>query len=342
MRRDKKADGKFFYSVKTTNVYCRPSCGARRPRRENVRFHRTAADAERAGFRPCKRCRPNEGAPGGEHTAAVARACQFIAGADQAPDLATLARDAGMSASHFHRVFKSQTGLTPKAYAIAHRLQRIRSELPRGNSVTSAIYSAGFNSNSRFYATSSQLLGMKPSAFRAGGKGATIQFAVGQCSLGSILVAASDRGICSIALGDHSHALVKDLQERFPKAAFVSGNRDFAKLVAKVIRFVERPSAGLELPLDVQGTAFQHRVWRELCKIPCGSTRSYAELARRIGEPTAIRAVGQACAANQIAVAIPCHRAVRSDGSLSGYRWGVERKQQQLDSERRRRINVVD
>ncbi|HEV2973343.1 MAG TPA: bifunctional DNA-binding transcriptional regulator/O6-methylguanine-DNA methyltransferase Ada [Pirellulales bacterium] len=333
-RRDKRADGRFVYSVRTTSVYCRPSCAARLALRENVRFHLTSADAERAGFRPCKRCRPNELSPGDEHAKLVAKACELIARAENAPDLRTLAGSAGMSPSHFHRVFKSLTGLTPKAYATARRSQRVRDELSRGKNVTSAIYNAGFNSNGRFYATSTKVLGMKPSIFRSGGAGATIQFAVGDCSLGSILVAASDRGICSIMLGDNANALVEELQDRFPKAELIGGDPGFEKLVARVVAFVEHPATGLNLPLEVQGTAFQHRVWQKLCEIPYGKTWSYAELAQRVGEPKATRAVAQACGANPVAVAIPCHRVVRTDGSLSGYRWGIERKAKLLENER--------
>jgi AraC family transcriptional regulator of adaptative response/methylated-DNA-[protein]-cysteine methyltransferase len=332
--REASADGRFVYAVKTTGVYCRPSCGARLARRENVEFFSTTTEAERAGFRACKRCRPNEVAPDQVHAGAVARACKLITEADETPDLATLANAAGMSLSHFHRVFKSLTGLTPKAYATAHRAHRVQEALGRGRSVTAAIYDAGFNSSARFYATSSDRLGMKPSAFRAGGEGATIRFAVGECSLGSILVATSQRGICSIALGDEAGELVRELEDRFPKAKLIGGDKAFEKLVARVIGFVERPAMGLNLPLDVRGTAFQERVWRKLCEIPCGKRISYTQLAMALGKPTATRAVAQACAANSIAVAIPCHRVVRTDGSLSGYRWGVERKAKLLARER--------
>jgi AraC family transcriptional regulator of adaptative response/methylated-DNA-[protein]-cysteine methyltransferase len=335
--RDKRADGRFVYSVKTTGVYCRPTCAARLARRENVEFHATAAEAEKAGFRACRRCRPSELVNGQEHAEAVARACKAIVEEQQAPDLQSLANAVGMSPTHFHRVFKSLTGLTPKAYATAHRSRRMREELAQSDSVTSAIYNAGFNSNGRFYASSSKVLGMKPAAFRAGGERATIRFAVGKCSLGSILVAASERGICSISLGDDPAELTRILQHRFRKARFITGDKDFEQLVATVIAFVERPAAGLGLPLEVQGTAFQHCVWRALCEIPCGKTQSYSQIARRLGKPKAIRAVGQACAVNPVAVAIPCHRVLRTDGSLSGYRWGIERKAKLLEIERKAR-----
>ncbi|MEA2735849.1 MAG: AraC family transcriptional regulator, partial [Humisphaera sp.] len=324
--RDLDADGKFVYSVKTTGVYCRPSCAARRARRENVEFHRTPADAERAGFRACKRCKPADPNAGDEHADAVTKACKLIEAADETWDVDTLAAAVGMSASHFHRVFKLQTGLTPKAYATAHRARRVRDELTHGESVTSAIYNAGFNSNGRFYATSMKTLGMKPSTFRAGGAGATIRFSVGECSLGSILVAVSEVGICAISLGDDPEELVKWLQDRFRKAEFIGGDKEFEKLVGRVIAFVERPAIGLKLPLDVRGTAFQQRVWQKLSEIPCGTTRTYSDIAAELGKPKSTRAVGQACGANPIAVAIPCHRVVRTDGSLSGYRWGIARK----------------
>lgn len=332
--RDERADGRFVYAVMTTGVYCRPSCGARLPRRENVQFHMTSAAAERAGFRACKRCRPNEVASGNGHAEIVAKACALIAEADKTLAIEALARALGVSPSHLHRLFQSQTGLTPKAYATAHRATRLRDALAHSRTVTTAIYDAGFNSSARFYATSSKTLGMSPTSFRLGGEGAAVHFAVGECTLGSILVAASQRGICAIALGDDPNQLVQDLQDRFPKAELLGGNRAFEQLVAKVIAFVERPAVGLNLPLDVQGTAFQQRVWKQLCQIPCGTTVSYAMLAQQLGDPDATRAVAQACAANPIAVAVPCHRVVRTDGSLSGYRWGVERKAKLLESER--------
>ncbi len=335
VRRDRSADGAFYYSVRTTGVYCRPSCAARLARRENVRFHSSCDEAERAGFRPCKRCRPNEAGLPERRTAAVAKACRLIETAEEIPNLETLAESAGMSRFHFHRVFRSVTGVTPKAYAAAHRAQRVREELPRSSTVTEAIYGAGFNSNGRFYATSSEVLGMTPTDFRSGGSGASIRFAVGECSLGSILVAATDKGVCAILLGDEPGALVRDLEDRFPKAKLIGGDGGFEQWVAKVVGFVEAPALGLDLPLDVRGTAFQQRVWRALREIPAGSTASYTEIAERIGAPKAVRAVAQACASNAIAGASPCHRVVRTDGALSGYRWGVERKRALLEREAR-------
>ena len=333
IHRDKNAADAFFYSVGTTGVYCRPSCPARIARRENVAFHPTPKDAERAGFRACKRCKPNDPSAHGEQAAIVAKACKLIVDAEEPLSLDALAEAIGMSPWHFHRVFKSMTGLTPKAYATAHRAKRMHEELSRRGTVTSAIYNSGFNSNGRFYAESNKRLGMKPTEFKAGGEGATIRFAVGECSLGSILVAASDLGICSIAIGNDPNTLVRELQDRFPNAELISGDKQFERMVARVVAFVENPSAGLELPLHVQGTAFQQRVWKALCEIPCGTTCTYSELAQKLGQPNATRAVAGACAANTLAVAIPCHRVVRTDGSLSGYRWGVERKEKLLHVE---------
>jgi AraC family transcriptional regulator of adaptative response/methylated-DNA-[protein]-cysteine methyltransferase len=332
-RRDRRADGSFYYSVKTTGVYCRPSCGSRRARRENVGFHSSCEDAERAGFRPCKRCRPNEVPLEARRAAAVAKACRAIETAEEEPALDTLARSAGMSRFHFHRVFRSVTGVTPKAYAAAHRAQRVREQLSRSETVTDAIYGAGFNSSGRFYAASSQVLGMTPGGFRSGGEGATIRFAVGECSLGSILVAATDIGVCAMSFGDDPEVLVRGLQDRFSKARLIGGDREFERLVAKAVAFVEAPALGLDLPLDMRGTAFQQRVWQALREILPGSTATYSEIARRIGAPKAVRAVAQACASNPIAVAIPCHRVVRTDGSLSGYRWGIARKRALLERE---------
>ena len=332
--RDRAADGKFVYGVRTTGIYCRPSCPSRRPKRENVGFFPTCKAAERAGFRPCMRCKPDEAGREEMHAAVVAAACRAIEAEDGSPALERLARGAEMSPFHFHRLFKSITGVTPGAYAAAHRARRVRRQLAEGKgTVTEAIYDAGFNSNSRFYEASGGLLGMTPTAFRAGGADVDIKFAVGKCSLGSILVARSERGVCAIALGDDPERLVRDLQDRFPQANLVGGDAQFEQLVARVVAFVEAPAAGIDLPLDLRGTAFQQRVWQALRRIPPGKTASYADIAKRIGAPRSVRAVAQACAANAIAVAIPCHRVVRRDGALSGYRWGIERKRALLAKE---------
>ncbi|WP_369816048.1 bifunctional DNA-binding transcriptional regulator/O6-methylguanine-DNA methyltransferase Ada [Magnetospirillum sp. XM-1] len=335
--RDRARDGEFVYSVATTGIYCRPSCAARRALPGNVRFHATCADAERAGFRPCKRCRPDQASASQRQAATVSGICRMIEQAEATPSLAEMAAAARLSPSHFHRLFKSVTGVTPRAYARAHRARRVTEELARpGTSVTEAIYGAGFESSGRFYEESAQMLGMTPTTYRAGGADTEIRFAIGHCSLGAILVARSARGVCAILMGDEPHALVRDLQDRFHRARLIGGDAGFEHLVAAIVGHVEEPSGGLDLPLDVRGTAFQQRVWQALRQIPPGSTASYGEIAERIGAPGAARAVAGACAANPIALAIPCHRAVRSDGSLSGYRWGIERKRALLRRESER------
>lgn len=334
--RDPSADGRFFYSVRTTGVYCRPSCAARTPRVENVGFHLTAAAAERAGFRACKRCRPTEPVLAERNTAKIAALCRLIESAAVPPTLEALARHAGWSTFHLHRVFKAVTGVTPRAYAAAHRAERVRSELAERGTITAAIHDAGYGSSGRFYAESDRVLGMTPTSYRAGGAGMEIRFAVGESTLGSILVAATERGVCAVLLGDDPTALAHDLERRFPRAEILGADAGFEALVARVVALVERPAAGVDLPLDLQGTAFQRRVWQALRQIPAGTTTSYAALAHAIGKPTAARAVAQACAANPIAVAIPCHRVVRTDGDPSGYRWGVERKHTLLAREAER------
>jgi AraC family transcriptional regulator, regulatory protein of adaptative response / methylated-DNA-[protein]-cysteine methyltransferase len=333
--RDARADGQFYYSVATTGVYCRPSCAARRARPENVRFHATREEAEKAGFRPCKRCRPDQPSLTEQHASTIASICRLIEQSEEPPSLETLAKQAGLSLYHFHRVFKTITGVTPREYAAAHRGIRVRNRLDVSPTVTQAIYDAGYNSNGRFYETSNDVLGMTPSNYRAGGASIEIRFAVGECSLGSILVARSELGICAILLGSDPDALARELQDKFPNAKLIGGDTEFEQLVARVVGFIETPAMGLDLPLDVRGTAFQHRVWQALRKIPAGATLSYTEIANSLGSPKSVRAVAQACAANMLAVAIPCHRVVRNDGALSGYRWGVERKRALLDRETR-------
>jgi AraC family transcriptional regulator of adaptative response/methylated-DNA-[protein]-cysteine methyltransferase len=333
-QRKPAADGAFYYAVRTTGVYCRPSCPARLPRRENVAFYATRAEAERAGFRPCRRCRPDEPSLHERHEAAVREACRRIEEAEEAPSLEMLAQAAGMSPFYFHRIFKAACGVTPKRYTEACRARRLRGELAQRDTVTEAIYGAGFNSNGRFYAAASDLLGMTATQFRGGGKGTEIRFAVGECWLGAILVAATRKGVCAIEFGDDPEKLVRAFQDRFPKASLIGGDKEFEAQVARVVGFVEAPKRGLDLPLDIRGTAFQQRVWDAISAIPAGSTATYAELATRIGAPKAVRAVASACASNAIAVAIPCHRVMRTDGSLSGYRWGVQRKRALLDREK--------
>ena len=331
--RDAAFDGEFFIAVETTGIYCRPSCPAKRAKRENVRFFATVIEAERAGFRPCKRCKPNEPSLVQQHSEKVKEACRLIETAEAEPKLDDLAAAVGLSPYHFHRVFKSALGVTPKAYAAAHRNKRVREELGRSATVTEAIYGAGFNSNGRFYATSSEALGMTPNQFRAGGPDAEIKFAIGESSLGLVLIAASDKGVCAIFFGEDAESLARDLKRQFPRARLVGDDRAFAQLTAKVIGFVEDPRRDLVLPLDIRGTAFQRRVWEALRRIPVGRTATYAEIAQAIGAPKSVRAVGRACGSNPISLAIPCHRVVGSNGSLTGYRGGIERKRALLAKE---------
>ena len=334
LNRDEAADGLFYYSVKTTSVYCRPSCPSRAANVKNVQFHATPADAEAAGFRPCRRCKPDEPSLSQQYSLKIIEICRLLEMAEPEPCLDELASKAGLSPYHFHRMFKKITGLTPKNYAVAHRRKRIHAQLIKNPTITQAIYEAGYNANSRFYEQASQLLGMTATAYRSGGSQCRIRFAIGECSLGSILVAATDIGICAITLGEEPEALAYELQDLFPRAELIGGDSEFESWVAAVVGLVEAPGIGLNLPLDVRGTAFQQRVWQALRDIPAGSTASYTEIAQRLDMPKAVRAVAGACAANTLAVAIPCHRVVRSDGHLSGYRWGVQRKAELLRRER--------
>ncbi|WP_199772879.1 bifunctional DNA-binding transcriptional regulator/O6-methylguanine-DNA methyltransferase Ada [Ensifer adhaerens] len=331
--RDKSADGRFWYSVSTTGIYCRPSYPSRTANPKNVALHDTLESARATGFRPCRRCNPDGPSLACENAALIARACRLIEESEEEPSLEELAATVGRSPSYFHRVFKTSTGLTPKAYAAGHRARKVREGLETGTSVTEAMYDAGFNSSSRFYEKSTGMLGMTPTQYRAGGANEEIKFAVGQTTLGAILVASSTKGVASILLGDDPDELVRDLQDRFPKARLIGMDREYEALIARVCGFVESPGIGLDLPLDVRGTAFQRRVWQALQEIPVGERVSYAQIARRIGAPSAARAVAGSCAANTIAVAIPCHRVVRNDGALSGYAWGVDRKRSLLDRE---------
>jgi AraC family transcriptional regulator, regulatory protein of adaptative response / methylated-DNA-[protein]-cysteine methyltransferase len=324
--RDAEADGHFVYAVETTGIYCMPSSASRLPKRKNVVFFDTAEAAHAAGFRASLRASSGDKAAITRRAAMIADICRLIDGAEEPPTLERLALHAGMSSFHFHRVFKAQTGLTPKAYASAARARRLRVGLGAGSSVTNAIYDAGFNSNSRFYEASADLLGMSARDYKDQGHNNEIRFAVGQASLGAILVAQSQRGVCAILLGDDPDQLVRELQDTFRKAVLIGGDTEFERVVAQVIGFVEAPEVGLDLPLDIQGTAFQERVWQVLRRIPVGESLTYGEVAKQIGSPKATRAVAQACASNRLAVAIPCHRVVLRDGGIGGYRWGVERK----------------
>lgn len=334
LNRDPRADGHFVYGVRTTGIYCRPSSGARLPRRENVEYFDSESEAGAAGYRASRRAAGDRTAAAEQRAALVARACRWIEQSESPPALEQLAEQAGMSPFHFHRVFKAETGLTPKAYASAYRANKLRRQLGHKEAkVTEALYGAGFNSSSRFYEASKGMLGMRPRTYRNGAPDVDIRFAVGQSSLGAILVAQSDKGICAILLGDDPERLARDLQDQFPNARLAGGDAKFERLVAQVVGCVEAPSLGIKLPLDVQGTAFQERVWQALREIPPGATVSYGQVAARIGQPKAVRAVAQACGANPLAVAIPCHRVVRRNGDLSGYRWGVERKRELLKRE---------
>ncbi len=331
--RDPAVERAFVYAVKTTGIYCRPNCPSRRAKSENVIFYNTSTEAERDGFRPCKRCQPDQRPAATRQATKITELCRFIEHAEQIPTLHELAQQSGLSAYHLHRVFKAMTGLTPKAYAAAHRAQRVQRELARSASVTAAIFDAGYNSSGGFYGKSAQVLGMTPSEYRTGGANVEIRFAIGACSLGAMLVACSVRGVCAILLGDDADYLSRDLRVRFPAARLIAGDNDFEQLIAKIINFIDAPRFGVDLPLDIRGTVFQQRVWQALQDIPVGQTASYTDIARRIGAPKAARAVAGACAANPLAVVIPCHRVVRSNGDLSGYRWGIERKRILLEKE---------
>ena len=336
VKRDPQTWGQFVYGVLTTGVYCRPTCRSRLPNRQNVRFFETGKEAEQAGFRPCKRCRPE--APDWEkpHTRTVLKACKMIDEADTQPSLKELAHAGGLSPFHFQRLFKKIVGVTPKQYATERRACLLRKNLKEDSTITDAMYHAGFGSSSRFYEKALATLGMKPSAYKNGAQDVRIRFAIVPCFLELVLVAATAQGICTIDFGNTAAALKESLQRRFPKAQFQDPDPRFTDMIAEVLAFLEDPHRnGLDLPLDIQGTAFQRRVWLALQEIPPGATVSYADIASRIGKPKAARAVAQACAANPIAVAIPCHRVVPGNGRLGGYRWGLERKRFLLERERR-------
>ncbi|MBC9744021.1 bifunctional DNA-binding transcriptional regulator/O6-methylguanine-DNA methyltransferase Ada [Pseudomonas syringae pv. syringae] len=333
VNRRSHAGADFVYGVLTTGIYCNPCSPTRLPRPENVVFFDSARDAEAAGFRPSLRNAGDPNALQRRHAEVVAQACRLIDAAESMPNLTELAEQVGMSGFHFHRIFKRLTGLTPRAYSVASLRSRVKTQLSEDVSITRALYEAGYNSNSRFYEASQNMLGMKPSEYRAGGANVDIRFALGESSLGSILVATSSKGICAISLGDDPHALIEAFQDQFPNANLIGADAAFEQLVAEVVGFVESPATGLALPLDIRGTVFQERVWQALRDIPAGSTATYMQIAAQIGLPSAVRAVANACGANKLAVAIPCHRVVRSDGSLSGYRWGVERKRKLLELE---------
>ena len=333
MGRDRQRDDAFVYAVTTTRIFCRPSCPARRPKREHVRFYASSSAAVAAGFRPCRRCTPDAPSLTDRYGVLVAAACRTLEREDGPVPLAHLAREARLSPHHFHRIFRTLTGVTPRAYASAHRRGRIHVALRGPAGVTEAIYEAGFGSAARFYAETRASLGMTPTRYKEGAHQMTIEFAVGPCELGLVLVARTALGLCAILLGDDRGVLEAELRRRFPRATLVAGDDSFAEMLRVVTRGIAEPATTIALPLDVRGTAFQQRVWQALRAIPAGTTVTYAELAKRIGAPNAVRAVGAACGANPVAIAIPCHRVIGRDGSLTGYRWGVERKRALLDRE---------
>lgn len=332
LRRDSDGDGRFVYGVRTTGIFCRPSCPSRRPARANVRFFPTPDEARQAGFRACLRCRPAGPPPAAAHLALVRAACERLRSGDREPSLAELAGAADMSPGHFQRVFRGFVGVSPKQYAIACREERFGEVLRTGVRITDAVYAAGYNSPGVAYAAVGP--GMSPSGHRDGAPGLDVRYALASTDLGWVAVAVTAKGVCAIHLGDSADELREALRQRFPRARLSEDRNGLQALVEAVVRFVERPAAGLELPLDIQGTAFQRRVWQALRRIPVGETRSYGEIARELGAPRAARAVASACARNAIALAIPCHRVVRGDGGTGGYRWGRERKRRLLRREK--------
>jgi AraC family transcriptional regulator, regulatory protein of adaptative response / methylated-DNA-[protein]-cysteine methyltransferase len=331
--KDARADGNFFYAVKTTGVYCRPNCAAKLAKRENVIFFETPADAERAGFRACKRCQPNADSQQEREAELVRRACESMRESEANIPLKELARAADLSPFYFQKVFKRVSGVTPREYATQLREQRAREALRKNDSVTGAIYDAGYNANSRFYARSRNMLGMQPRDFAAGGAGQAIRYAIAQSALGLVLIAGTERGICLVHFGESEAELESLLQKSFSRARILSGDSKFTQTVKAVIQSINESDSAKNLPLDLRGTVFQQRVWKALREIPPGTTTTYSKLAEKLGTPRAVRAVARACATNDVAVLVPCHRVIRADGNLAGYRWGLERKRKLLNRE---------
>ena len=333
-RRSGQHDGLFYYCVLTTGIYCVPSCSSKKPLLKNVQFHATTAEAQAAGYRACKRCSPDQVGASGKNAPTIARICRLLESGQQSPTLEQLAEKVGHSPSHTHRIFREATGITPQNYAEAVRRARLQSTLGTSPSVVRAAVAAGYGSTASLYRKAEGDLGMSPQAYRKQGAKEVIHFAIAACSLGPILVASTHRGVCAILFGEEPEALVNDLQHRFSQAELMGASQDYNDVVAAVVALVERPKLPFNLPLDVQGTAFQQKVWTELRRVQAGETVSYAELAARIGRPSSFRAVAGACARNPLALVIPCHRVVKKDGGLSGYRWGVENKRKLLERER--------
>jgi AraC family transcriptional regulator of adaptative response/methylated-DNA-[protein]-cysteine methyltransferase len=332
LERDARADGTFVLAVRSTHIYCRPSCPARRPLRRNVIFFHTGEEAEQQGFRPCLRCRPNETAAS---AALVARAAKFLAQSqEEGVRVSALARELHSNAATLRRAFRRVTGLTPRELAEALRVKRFKSLLRAGKNITDALYETGYGSSSRVYERSNAQLGMTPATYQKGGKGMKIQYTIAKSPLGKVLVAATERGVSAVYLGDAQEKLVGELREEYPRAEITPATGGAQRWVREIVQRIEGKPAQADLPLDLQATAFQRRVWLELQRIPRGATRSYSQVARALGKPKAVRAVARACASNPVSVVVPCHRVVREDGKLAGYRWGLARKEQLLAAER--------
>ena len=329
--RDARQDGRFVFAVRTTGVYCRPSCPSRRPRRDSVEFFPTPNEAERAGYRACLRCKPTEVSAQAQY---IARARRILDTAEGVVTLPQLSKQVGLSPFHLQRLFKRATGLSPREYQSARRIQHVKHGLRKGDDVTTALYDAGFGSSSRLYEKAPQQLGMTPGEYKRGGAGANISFAIAPSPLGRLLVAATERGLCAVRFGDSATELERDLRVEFHAAELHRDDAAMKQYVDPLLAVIRGENTTIDLPLDVRATAFQMKVWEKLRQIPRGETRSYSDIARAVGNPAAVRAVARACATNPVALAIPCHRVVRSDGDESGYRWGVERKQKLLRQER--------
>ena len=334
VNRDQNADGVFCYAVKTTGVFCRPSCSSRLPNRENVEYFDTCKEAESAGYRPCKKCNPTANTKSEETEQKIIRACRSIEASDTPLKLNDLAKEAKLSPYHFHRLFKKIVGVTPKQYSSSHQSHRFKENLTTTQSVTDAIYTAGYSSSSGAYNKRQDHLAMKPKAYKNGAAGITITYGLAECFLGWVIVAATERGICAIEFSDDPKTLPQQVQSRFPKAQLQKAGSGFVALIKEVVDFIKTPGSNFTIPLDIQGTSFQQQVWNVLRQIKPGETLSYTEVAESIGNPNAVRAVATACASNKIAVVIPCHRVISKDGKISGYRWGVERKKMLLEAER--------